>query len=198
LQVKNKVTDLLQEFPQSPASDDRIVFDQTSLSFDVSSKIPCPITLEDKDNIVAQHKHSPRAPNSSPQRLHRSTNSSDTVDSLQIKSDEQIKIRKGTSQNSRFPRSLPDLFTETLTPTAVPNNTPLLASSLTKVTLPKQLEINSATSANQRWLRVSSFNNLESAVELTQDEKNRIFLQYIHSTSTPCNSRCESPMKIRN
>lgn len=197
MQVKNKVTDLLQEFPQSPASDDRIVFDQTSLSFS-SSKIPCPITLEDKDNIVAQHSHSPRAPNSSPQRLHRFANSSNTVDRMQMESNEQIKIRKGTSQNSRFPRSLPDLFTEASTPTAVPNNTPLLSTSPTKVTLPIQLEINSATSANQRWLRVSSFNSLESALELTQDEKNRIFWQYVHSTSTPCNSRCESPMKIQH
>jgi hypothetical protein len=185
---------LLQEFPQSSAGDDHIILDQTSLTFDADSKFPCPITLEDKDIIISQHKHSPRAPNSSPQRLHRSAVN---VDSYQVKSDDETKIRKGTSQNSRFPRSLPDLFTEASSVTQVPSNTPQFESP-SKLTLPQQLEINSATSANQRWLRVSSFNSLESAIGLTQEEKNVIFLQYVHSTSTPCNSRCESPMKIHH
>jgi hypothetical protein len=195
LQVRSKITDLLQEFPQSPAGDNCIIFDQTSLTLDADSRFPCPITLEDKDNIISQHEHSPRAPNSSPQRLHRSEIN---VDSYQVKSDDETKIRKGTSRNSRFPTSLPDLFTEASTNfTQVPFNTPQFDSP-SKLTLPQQLEINSATSANQRWLRVSSFNSLESAIGLTQEEKNVIFLQYVHSTSTPCNSRCESPMKIHH
>lgn len=185
---------MLQGFPQSSIGDDNIAFNETTLSFNPNNKFPCPITLEDKDNIVSQHKHSPRAPNSSPQRSGNNSNIVIKRNSRIKTGDLMSKIGEGISQNDHFPMTVRDLFIEikNLDSTVVPSNTPLDDSDT--AALPLQLEINSATSANQRWLRVSSFNSLESVFGLSENEKDEIFSQYMHSSSTPCNSQCNSPM----